>query len=132
MTNGGKDRRGGAVNLLQRTGQLWKIYLFMALLLLGCAATLLQGFLYEPLGRELAMQIGLGGVAMIAGGFFWAGQDITCPQCRLKLFYHAFRHQGFLRWFGWLLQVESCPKCGHGEQPRSAAARKKGKGLKRP
>lgn len=120
------------MTLLQRTSQVWKIYLFMALLLLGSALSLLQGFLYEALGKELAMQVGFGGVALIVGGFFWAWQDVTCPQCRLKLFSHAFRHHGFLRWFAWLLQTESCPKCGHGETPRSSAPRKKGKGLKRP
>ena len=120
------------VTLLQRSDQTWKIYLFMALFVLGSLATLLQGFLYPSLGRELAMQIALGGIFMIVGSFIWAGQSVACPKCALKLFYHAFRHQGFFRWFSWLLEQETCPKCGYGEVQRTAGAKKRAKGLKRP
>jgi hypothetical protein len=120
------------VTLLQRTDQSWKIYLFMGLLVLGSLATLLQGFFYAPLGRELAMQIALGGMALLIGSFVWAGQSITCPKCQLKLLYHAIRNQKFLNWFSWLLEQETCPRCGYGEVPRSPAPKKRGKGLKRP
>jgi len=120
------------VTLLQRTDQAWKLYLFMALFVLGCAATLLQGFFYASLGKELAMQVGIGGIFLIIGSFVWAGQNVTCPKCQVKLLYHAFRHHGFFRWLSWLIEQESCPKCGHGEAPRPAGPRKKAKGLKRP
>lgn len=121
-----------AVTLLQRTDQTWKIYLFVALFMLGCAATLLQGFLYAPLGRELAMQVALGGVITIVGSFVWSGQTIVCPKCHLKLFYHAFRKQGFLRWFSWLLEQEQCPGCGYGETHPVTGVRKRARGLRRP
>lgn len=120
------------MSLLQRTEQTWKIYLFMGLFALGCAATLLQGFFYAPLGKELAMQIGLGGIFLIVGSFVWTGQNLTCPKCHLKLFYHAFRKQGFFSWFSWLLLLEQCPQCSHGETTRSTGSRKRAKGLKRP
>lgn len=120
------------MTLLQRTDQLWKIYLFAVLFGLGCAAALLQGFFYAPLGKELAMQIGLGGVGLVVGSFVWAGQNVTCPKCRVKLLYHAFRHHGFFRWLSWLVEQDVCPKCGYGEMPRSSVPRKKVKGLRRP
>lgn len=121
------------MTLLQRTDQSWKIYLFMGLFVLGSLATLLQGFFYAPLGRELAMQIAIGGIFLIVGSFVWTGQNLTCPKCHLKLFYHAFRQQGFFRWFSWLLEQERCPKCGFGEAPPgSGRPRKKPKGMKRP
>lgn len=120
------------MTLLERTDQNWKIYLFMGLFVLGSLATLLQGFLYEPLGKELAMQIAMGGIFLVVGSFIWTGQNVTCPQCALKLFYHAFRFHGFFRWFAWLLEQESCPKCGYGTAQRSTGPGKKAKGLKRP
>jgi drug/metabolite transporter (DMT)-like permease len=120
------------VNLLQRTNQSWKIWLFAALLLVGCAATLLQGFLYKPLGKELAIQIAVGGLGLLIGGFIWAGGSVRCPKCELKILLHAVTKEGFFTWFSWLLQVESCPKCGYGEAPRKTSSRRKVKGLKRP
>lgn len=120
------------MSLLRQSGQVWKVTLFMAMLVLGCLATLLQGFFYEPLGRELAMQIAWGGVGLIIAGIIWAVQAITCPKCRLKLFVHAFRTQGFFTWFAWVLQAEVCPRCGHGQAPRSPGAGRRPKGLKRP
>ena len=120
------------MTLLERTGQNWKVYLFIGLFVLGCAASLLQGFFYASLGKDLAIQIALGGVFLIVGSFVWAGQNVTCPKCQLKLFYHAFRHQKFLHWFAWLLQLEACPKCGPAAEPRRPRSGKKSTGLKRP
>jgi hypothetical protein len=119
------------MTLLQHTGQLWKIYVFGAALIVGSLATLCQGFLYGPLGKELAMQITLGGMALIIGSFMWAGLNIRCSQCQLKIFFYALRKKGFLSWFAWLLQQEECPQCGSG-RPRPVGPGRKAKGLKRP
>ena len=127
-----KRKLVGDVSLLQRTNQLWKIYVFGGALILGCAATLLQGFLYEPLGKEAAMKIAVAGMALVIGSFIWAGLNIRCPKCQLKVFFHALRHKGFLSWFAWLLQAEDCPQCGPAQVPRTASLRRKAKGLKRP
>lgn len=120
------------MSLLQRTNQLWKIYVFGGALILGCAATLFQGFLYEPLGKEVAMQIAVAGMALVIGSFIWAGLSIRCPKCQLKVFFYALRHKGFLAWFAWLLQEEDCPQCDPAEVPRTASCIRKAKGLKRP
>ena len=120
------------MSLLQRSNQLWKIYVFGGALVLGCAATLLQGFLYEPLGKEVAMKIAVAGMALVIGSFIWTGLNIRCPKCQLKIFFYALKHKGFLAWFSWLLQAEECPQCGQVEAPRTASVRRKAKGLKRP
>jgi hypothetical protein len=120
------------VSLLKQTNQMWKIYVFGIALLLGSAASLLQGFFYEDLGQQLAMRIGMLGIALLVSGFIWAGFNVRCPSCQLNLFAHAFKTQGFFTWFAWLLQVESCPQCGQPELPRSTGPRRKVKGLKRP
>jgi hypothetical protein len=120
------------MSLLQRSNQQWKVWLFAALLVLGSAACLFQGFLYEPLGREAAMQIAVGGMGLVIGSFLWAGGAVKCPKCELKIFWHAIKKEGFLSWFAWLLQVESCPQCGYNDAPRTLAPKRKAKGLKRP
>jgi len=120
------------MSLLQRSGQGWKVWLFGAMLVLGSVASLLQGFLYEPLGKETAMRIAVAGMGLVIGGFLWAGHAIRCPKCHLKIFYHAIRKQGFLTWFAWLLQAESCPQCGYADEPRQIRRSRKAKGLKRP
>jgi len=119
------------VNLLQRTNQTWKAWLFVVTLILGGIASLLQGFLHEALGKEVAIQIAIAGIGLVIGSFIFAGLSITCPKCELKLFLHAFREQGFFSWFSWILQQESCPRCGHPETPRPVGAKRKPKGLKR-
>jgi hypothetical protein len=120
------------VNLLQRTNQAWKAWIFVVMLILGGVASLLQGFLYASLGREIAIQIAVAGIGLVVGSFLFAGLSITCPKCELKLFLHAFREKGFFSWFSWILQMESCPRCGHPESPRPVGARRKSKRLKRP
>lgn len=119
------------MNLLQRTDQAWKVWLFVVMLVLGGAASLLQGFLYDALGKERAIQLAFAGIGLIIGSFIFAGFSIACPKCGLKLFPHAFRTQGFFTWFSWILQQESCPRCNHPEVPRPVAAKRKAKGMKR-
>jgi hypothetical protein len=118
------------VTLLQRTSQSWKVYLFVILLIMGAGMSLCQGFLYGPLGKELAMKVALAGSGLVVIAFIWTALAVRCPKCQLKLFMHAIRFEGFFRWFAWLLQVEACPKCGHGAAPPTQMTRKKVKGLR--
>lgn len=120
------------MNLLQRTDQAWKAWLFAVMLILGVVASLLQGFLQESLGQEVAIKIAFAGIGLIIGSLIFAGRSIVCPKCELKLFLHAFREQGFFSWFSWILQQESCPRCGHPETPRASGVKRKTKGMKRP
>lgn len=119
------------MSLLKQSGQIWKVVLFVVMLVLGSVATFLQGVLNDPLGDQFALRVAWGGVGLIIAGIIWGVQAVTCPKCGLKLFVYAFRHQGFFTWFAWVLQAESCPSCDYGAAPRSNP-RRKVKGLKRP
>jgi hypothetical protein len=121
------------VSLLQRSNQEWKVWLFVVMLILGSATTLFQGFLYEPLGKEMAIRIAVAGMGLIVVGFVWTGIAVKCPKCQLKIFWHAITKEGFFSWFSWLLQVEACPHCGYNKSsPPTAPPKRKNKGLKRP
>jgi hypothetical protein len=120
------------MSLLRQSGQTWKVSLFIGMLVIGSLATFLEGVLNDPLGDRVALWVAWGGVGLIIASIFWGAQAVVCPKCDLKLFVYAFRNQGFFTWFAWVLQTETCPGCGHGSAPRSAASRRKPKGLKRP
>lgn len=114
------------MSLIERSKQRWKISLFIALLGVGAGVTLFQGFLYTPLGKELTTQLVVGGMVLIAATFYWAGQNIVCPQCGLKLLYYAITKVGLGTWYVWLLSEEKCPDCGYsGHAPSAAASRDK-------
>lgn len=99
------------LSLLKRSNQLWKIYLFIPVAVLGGSVILFQGALYEPIGKELTMLlVGLGGLLGI-GAFICACLFIRCPNCKLKLFCFAMSRRKFVSWLVWLLKQEECPRC---------------------
>ena len=120
------------MSLLERSNQRWKIYLFIALMAVGAGVTLFQGFLYTPLGKELTTQLVVGGMVLIAATFYWAGQNIVCPQCGLKLLYYSITKVGLGSWYVWLLSEEKCPDCGYsGHATPAAASRDKFRGTRK-
>jgi DNA-directed RNA polymerase subunit RPC12/RpoP len=44
---------------------------------------------------------------------FSTGYLITCPNCHLRLIFHAMTHGASWNWLHWVLNVEECPRCGH-------------------
>ena len=116
--------REDRVSLLERSNQRWKIFLFIALMALGAGVTLLQGFLYAPLGRELTLQLVIGGMILLPATFIWACGSIVCPSCAQKLLIYAITKVGLGTWFVWLMTEEQCPKCGYSGRPETSAKRK--------
>lgn len=109
------------MSLIERSKQRWKIYLFLVLMALGAGVTLLQGLLYKPLGRELTLQLVVGGMLLIIATFVWAWQSIVCPGCGRKLLAYAITKVGLGTWFVWLLSEEQCPQCGYSGRPATSA-----------
>jgi hypothetical protein len=73
---------------------------------------LFQKYLAGRFGQEYIVQIAVGGLLLAAGGFAWAANFIICPNCKLKLFWHALTKEGLGTWFAWLISEEKCPQCG--------------------
>lgn len=100
------------MTVLKRTNQTWKLYTFMALMALGAAITLFQGFLGRFLEKEAVTWLVTGGMLLVAGAFAWACSSISCPNCKLKLFWYSIVKVGLGSWFIWLTGLEQCPNCG--------------------
>jgi hypothetical protein len=115
------------LSLLERTGQLWKLYVFGAAMAIGGGLTLFQSFLAGQFGKEYTSTIALSGMALVAGGIAWAAVFITCPNCKVKLFWHALTKKGLGGWFGWLINQEECPHCGSRDGLASSRDNKKRK-----
>lgn len=116
------------MSLIERSNQRWKLYLFIGLMGIGAGVTLFQGFLYEPLGKDLTTQLVVAGMVLIAATFYWAGQNIVCPQCGLKLLYYSITKVGLGTWYIWLLSEEKCPDCGcTGQATSVSSSRVKGR-----
>ena len=53
-----------------------------------------------------------------------AARASRCPNCRVNLLFFAMGNKGAGRWLKWLVELETCPKCGYPENaianPRNA------------
>lgn len=101
------------MSLLEHSQQRWKIKVFIGLMALGAGVTLFQSFLYDPLGKELAVKVAIGGMVLIVATFLWAGHNIVCPRCGLRLLYYSITKVGLGTWYEWLVSEEKCPQCGY-------------------
>lgn len=119
------------MSILKQTNQLWKLYVFIVLMALGAGITLFQSFLSRVLVQESITFLVIGGMLLVIAVFAWAYTSITCPNCRVKLFWYSITKVGLGTWFTWLLNLEKCPQCGSsdglpppvGKQGRSKAGR---------
>ena len=60
--------------------------------------------------RSVATAIGL-------SAMFVASTSVRCPNCRLKLVWHAMSTNSANDWLRWLLNAKSCPVCGYHPPP---------------
>lgn len=78
---------------------------------LGAGITLFQSFLYRLLEKEAITYLVIGGMLLVTGVFAWAYASITCPDCKLRLFWYSITKEGLGTWFTWLVNLEKCPQC---------------------
>jgi len=118
---------------LKKTDQIWKLYAFAVAMAIGAGVTLFQSFLYRLLEKETITSLVICGMLLVAGAFAWAYNSITCPNCKLKLFWYSITKVGLGTWFIWLLDLEKCPQCGSLDGlsvPDNKRGKSRSKGLK--
>lgn len=59
-----------------------------------------------------AVSVQLAALAITFGVLAGAFSAIRCPHCGLRLVLYAMSHKGVGEWLQWLLDVQTCPKCG--------------------
>ena len=62
----------------------------------------------------LKLAASLAGLVVLIG----ACLAVRCASCGLSLVWHAVSKKSPNDWLAWLLDVRTCPRCGHEEPPR--------------
>lgn len=100
---------------VQRTRQVWKIYLFALLLIASVAPFVLMVVVFKastpapwiPDTFTLALATALGGVASM----LWLWLSLRCPSCGASIAGSLIQAEPASGWFTKLLTVARCPKC---------------------
>jgi hypothetical protein len=85
-------------SVVKNSGQLWKLFIALALLVLGSIAPL-----FESLGISITS-----GTAIAVVGYAFGLLAIRCAECRSLWFWEAAKDAS---WYLPLFKQSSCPKC---------------------
>jgi predicted RNA-binding Zn-ribbon protein involved in translation (DUF1610 family) len=94
--------------MLRRTGQAWKLQLWLVLLAAGGGLTFIGGQGFQSSWGPKAL---FGGMVLGIGAFAWGAWSIACPRCGAKLWWLAMNGKHALG------QREDCIKCGYAPPP---------------
>ena len=102
-------------SFVERTHQMWKVYVFLLLLLVSAVTFILMVAMLNsakelrwlPHRSNLAISTAVGGFAAM----MWLWLSLRCPRCRLSLVSRIARTENASNWFSALLTVTQCPNC---------------------
>jgi hypothetical protein len=100
-------------SFLKRTGQLWKLYLFMVLLGVGFAAVLFALTNRSGKSPEFLVINMLAGCGLCIATTVWVCLSVTCPGCKVRLVWLYMTKKSAANWFAALVYLTQCPACGH-------------------
>jgi endogenous inhibitor of DNA gyrase (YacG/DUF329 family) len=100
-------------SLLSSSGQLWKLYLSLILIILGGVLLLVAGMNTEQLTPGSGFLLVFGAFSLMAIGLLGGGLSVRCPKCGAKLLWKAISEAPASRWLHWLVTLSECPVCGH-------------------
>jgi hypothetical protein len=108
---------------VKRSGQSWKIWLFLLLLLAGSVMLVIGFTLIGSSQPSNFVLFVLGGSCLGATGFIWLAISVICKNCRARLGWKAITEQSHDNWLLWLLNSETCPVCKNDGVTRSSDGR---------
>jgi hypothetical protein len=111
----GNTASAGDKSFVQRTRQVWKIYVFVLLLTASVLPFVLMVVVLNistpapwiPDTFTLALVTALGGMATM----LWLWLSLRCPSCGASLAGSLVQVEPASRWFTKLLKLTCCPKC---------------------
>lgn len=96
--------------------QRWKLWLCGVGVAAIGACYLAPAFLAAAFGTSptvLTLAATAGGLTLLIGTCL----SVRCPSCGLSLVWHGVSKKPASNWLVWLLDVRTCPRCGHRERP---------------
>ncbi len=107
-----------ANSLIVKTGQLWKIKLFFALILSGFSAFILLLWNYNSPNDNIFSVLAVGTVelktiflVLILLSFVVLFLLIKCPNCKKRFTYRIVSTSGLNNWITEICNLEKCPCC---------------------
>lgn len=96
---------------ISATGQRWKLYVFIALILLtfACLFGLFASIGSGPDDPTVLFAVGMGLTAALA--HLWVALSIRCASCQRRVGWFVIMSGG-KEWLAQLWRGESCPACG--------------------
>jgi len=104
---------------LIKTGQCWKLFLFLFCIVTGSVFILYGLYLgictsvpdsYHRV-RSFSIMI-FSGIVLLFASSMWLIFSVRCPACKVKLLAKAIRSKPPQEWLVWLLTIKNCPFCG--------------------
>jgi hypothetical protein len=99
------------------SSQRWKLWLSGVVLAAVATCYLVPQPLAAMFGVSptlITLSATAAGLALLIG----ACLSVRCPACGLSLVWHGVSKKAASGWLSWLLDVQTCPRCGHREQSR--------------
>lgn len=102
---------------ITKTGQLWKIILFLLLALADiCFLGMLiwrvnhRGDASDVLPNEVILSLSFVGLGIITFGWLWF--SIRCAECKASVAGYVLKHTPASNWFTTMVALTHCPCCG--------------------
>jgi hypothetical protein len=99
-------------SFLKSAGQLWKVWLSIALAVFAsvCVLVVVKGYVGDDPGRSMLVVVTARLLAV--SGFIWACISVRCPACKARLLWMAVSKQSHKTWLISLITQSECPSCG--------------------
>ena len=101
----------GASSYIKRSGQSWKIWLFLILLFVAAALFLIGFTTTNAQPDGFFVPIVLAGTCLVWISLIWLSISVRCKNRKAHLGWKAIAGQTHYGWLFWLLQSEVCPVC---------------------
>jgi len=101
------------------TNQQWKLRAAFAMVLIASAFMWFDSPIADFLGLPRYTPRLIGALLDLAT-LVSASLAIRCPNCRLSLVWFALSKKANDSWLNWLMDEDTCPRCGHKPESRAA------------
>ena len=101
-------------NWLGKSGQTWKLVVFLAVVLLSLTGIVWSELLLSSDGGAVKFTVAIvGSCALGLAAFLWFFRSVVCNACGRRVAWMIVRTQSFGAWLTVLLAAKSCPNCGN-------------------
>lgn len=108
------EPRPTPVPLVVASGQVWKLYCALAIMIAAGVVMVLSAGSAGRFGISgVGMLDTLGSALIVLGALAWLAWSVRCPSCGAKLVWLSLRQASAGESLTKVFEAVSCPRCGH-------------------